>query len=334
MAGFATEITVSRKLEFLHEAWTKREGEFARVGALRVFHGPTEGQRDSELSRLAVEVFKNESGDSFAWVFAWEVDGVLELSESTLNDLKGFYTSVGVKGAVLLKRPEKGAPEDAARIFGEVPEFLDTWEEKEKFRIRFEKTKHPGLFLDHLPLRTWLRASGQVVGKSVLNTFSYTGSLSVAARSGGASRVVTLDLSKPTISWAKENWELNFPGDASGDFIFGDVFEWLPKLAKRGDRFDAVILDPPSFSRSPKRVFSTARDLSDLHASALKLLNPGGLLITSINSAQITRAQFRAEIESAAKGERRKLEEVEALGAPSVSFPGADYLKGWIFRAQ
>lgn len=322
------------KVELLETAWKKRETELPKLGAVRMFHGPSEGGRDSDLSRVAIEVFRGEAGDSYAWVFTWDHENLRALSESTIGGLTRFLLSVHVKGAVILERPEKGAPADGRILFGTLPEFLDISEESDRFRVRFEKTKHPGLFLDHLPLRQWLRKSGAVSGKAVLNTFAYTGSLSVAARRGGASKVLTLDLSRPTIAWAKENWELNFPGDANGDFIFGDVFEWLPKLTKRGDRFDVVILDPPSFSRSPKKVFSTARDLPTLHTAALRLLNRGGLLITSINSAAISHSQYRAEIDLAAVDEGRKLVELLPLGAPQVSFPGADYLKGWIFRAQ
>lgn len=322
------------KLELLAAAWKKRETEFPKLCAVRMFHGPSEGGRDFDLSRVAIEVFRGEAGDSYAWVFIWDQDDRRTVSESTIADLTRFLLSVDVRGAVILERPEKGAPADARVLFGALPDFLDVMEETDRFRIRFEKTKHPGLFLDHLPLRQWLRKSGGVSGKAVLNTFAYTGSLSVAAKRGGASKVLTLDLSRPTVAWAKENWELNFPGGETGDFIFGDVFEWLPKLAKRGDRFDVVILDPPSFSRSPKKVFSTARDLPALHQAALRLLNRGGLLITSINSAAISHAQYRADIELAAADEGRKLVELLPLGAPQISFPGADYLKGWIFRVQ
>ncbi len=322
------------KRELLEVAWKKRASEFSRTGALRVFHGPGDGGRDADLSRIAIEAFRAESETVYVWIYAWEQDGAKALSESTLADLAAFLRSVGVAGAVLLERPEKGTPADAVLLFGTLPSHLDVREETDLFRIRFEATKHPGLFLDHLPLRQWLRTAGKISGKSVLNTFSYTGSLSVAAKRGGAGKVLTLDLSRPTIAWAKENWELNFPDDASGDFIFGDVFEWLPKLAKRGDRFDVVILDPPSFSRSPKKVFSTAKDLPSLHTAAFRLLNPGGLLITSINSAQISHAQYRDEIQLAAVDESRKLVELIPLGAPKESFPGADYLKGWIFRVD
>jgi 23S rRNA (cytosine1962-C5)-methyltransferase len=320
----------------LRRAYARRAATLARSGAVRIFHGPGEGS-PGDFARIAIELFRSEQ--TYAWVFVWEEPGSFALSSETRETLIAFLRSLDVAGAVLLERPERGTPADASLLFGEVPEKSDAEEEGLRFRIRYLGTKHPGLFLDHAPLRAWLRGGGEkdatLAGRRVLNTFAYTGSLSVAARAGGASAVTTLDLSRPTVNWARENWEMNFgEGDASGDFIFGDVFEWLPKLAKRGDRFDVVILDPPSFSRSEKKVFSTAKDLPALHASALRLLNPQGLLITSINSAQISAAKFRAEVEAGASEENRRLREVRALGAPPESFPGAEYLKGWIFRAD
>lgn len=331
--------------ESLEIAWRAREPAFKETHALRIFHGPTEAPDHPDARRIAIEFFRDESGGrSYAWVFAWEQGGKLALPAEIRETLSAFLAEKECTGAVLLERPEKKAPEDATLLFGEVPEFIDVLEGRGaqalRYRIRFLKTKHPGLFLDHAPLRKWLiaelakKASGPREDCRVLNTFAYTGSLSVAAHRGGATRVVTLDLSKPTIAWAKENWTVNFGEDAAGDFIFGDVFEWLPRLEKRGDRFEAVILDPPSFSRSPKKVFSTAKDLPALHAAALRLLEPGGLLITSINSAQITAAQFRADIETAAKKEGRKLKELRPLGSPADSFPGVTSMKGWIFRTD
>lgn len=324
---------VSRMLE---EAWKKRADFLESYGALRIFHGPAEGTGEPELSRIAIEYFRGSNKEAYVWVFSWESSGRLALSPALVVELSAFLQKIGVRGAVLLERPEKGAPEDAKLLFGEVPEFIDIHERDRRYRIRFLKTKHPGLFLDHAPLRDEL-ASGLLSEKSVLNTFAYTGSLSVAARKGGAERVVTLDLSKPTVQWAEENWALNFgdpANDPSADFIYGDVFEWLPRLIKRGEKYDCVILDPPSFSRSPKKVFSTARDLGGLHALAIQLVKPSGILITSINSAKISRAQFREQIQEAEKSEKRHCVELLALGAPKNSFPGADYLKGWIFRVE
>ncbi|MCM2323416.1 MAG: class I SAM-dependent methyltransferase, partial [Oligoflexia bacterium] len=198
-------------------------------------------------------------------------------------------------------------------------------------------TRHPGLFLDHAPLRQWLRRRAR--DWRVLNTFAYTGSLSVAAGAGGARQVTTLDLARPAIQWAEENWRLNGFSDERARFIAGDVFEWLPRLKREGQTFDCVILDPPSFSHGKKGNFSTSKDLPRLHALALELLAPGGTLVTSINSAQVSWARFERDVAEAARERRRELEVLAQIDLPET-FPtrlGAAqdrYLKGWILRSR
>jgi 23S rRNA (cytosine1962-C5)-methyltransferase len=176
-------------------------------------------------------------------------------------------------------------------------------------------------------------------GWKVLNTFAYTGSLSVAAGLGGAEHVTTLDLSKPTVRWAQDNWELNGLAADRGRFISGDVFEWLPRLGREGRLFDAIILDPPSFSRGNKGSFSTSKDLTMLHRLAMELLAERGTLITSINSANVSWAQYEKDVLSAARELGHEYEVLSRIDLPEtfptpLSQPQARYLKGWILRRR
>jgi 23S rRNA G2069 N7-methylase RlmK/C1962 C5-methylase RlmI len=261
-------------METLERAWAWREkrGLFRASECLRVFHGPGEGK--GELSRLAVEKF----GDHY-WITLWE-----KVSPATLGVIREFLVSRKALSAVTLLRPDKGAPGEPEPLLGEPPNFFDVSEGAAKFRIRFRSGStplhHPGLFLDHAPLREWLRL--KCGGLRVLNTFAYTGSLSVAAGLGGASHVTTLDLSKPIVRWAEENWALNELAADRARFIAGDVFERLPRLARQGEKFDLVILDPPSFSRGVKGAFSTAKDLTRLHELAMAVLDEGGYLVSQV----------------------------------------------------
>src|SRR5690606_24981460 len=153
-------------------------------------------------------------------------------------------------------------------LFGEVPAgHFSVSEGGRSFLVQLQGVRHPGLFLDLAPLRDWLQARSQ--GWRVLNAFAYTGSLSVAAGRGGASHVTTIDLSRPTIRWAEENWRENVLPESSARFIAGDVFEWLPRLRREKAEYDCLILDPPSFSRGKKGSFSTAKDLRRLHELAI-----------------------------------------------------------------
>ena len=108
------------------------------------------------------------------------------------------------------------------------------------------------------------RVRAWAAGRRVLNTFAYTCGFGVAATAGGATRVLNLDLSKSVLEWGQANYRANGFEPDPHDFVFGDVFDWLARLAKRGDRFDLVILDPPGFSRTKSRAFSAARDYGEL----------------------------------------------------------------------
>ena len=126
-----------------------------------------------------------------------------------------------------------------------------------------------GLFPDMREGRARVRA--WAAGRRVLNTFAYTCGFGVAAAAGGATRVLNLDLSKSVLAWGQANYRANGFEPDPHDFVFGDVFDWLARLAKRGDRFDLVILDPPGFSRTKSRAFSAARDYGELAGLAARV---------------------------------------------------------------
>ncbi len=253
-----------------------------------------------------------------------------------LDELTSFLQEKNVASAVVLERPRQGLPSLPRTVFGAVPEgrFVSS-EGPLSFWIQLLGARHPGLFLDHQPLRDWLRSHAR--GWRVLNLFAYTGSLSVAAGAGGAASVTTVDLSKATVDWARENWSLNGLDPARGRFFAGDVFDELPRLARRGEAFDCVVLDPPSFSRSKKGTFSTQKDWGRLHDSVWPLLAPGGFLVSSLNSSQIPQARVEAEIVSSARSAGVALQMLRRIDLPE-SFPTLPevpeerYLKGALFR--
>lgn len=312
------------------DAWNLRLrlGAFQDTEALRVFHGPGEGS--GVLSRVALDYFAGHY-----WITFWEDGKSAQQMPSRIADaIKSFLESKNAKSAVLLERPGKGLPETATAFLGSPPdgEFVAK-EGAAKFLIRLKDTRHPGLFLDHLPLRGFLSAHSR--DRRVLNTFAYTGSLSVAAGLGGAAHVTTLDLSNPTIKWAEANWMVNDLPSSRARFIAGDVFEWLPRLKKNDERFDCVIVDPPSFARGKKGSFSTSKDLPRLHELALDILAVGGTLITSINSADVSWSKYESDIAKAAQVKKARLKVLHKIDLPDtfptrIGEPEKRYLKGYI----
>lgn len=177
-----------------------------------------------------------------------------------------------------------------------------------------------GIFLDQRDNRARLRRA-DLRGKTLLNTFAYTGAFSVCAALAGA-KTTTLDLAQPCLTWCKENFELNGMNPAEHYFCKGDVLHWLDRFAKQGRTFDIIVLDPPTFSRDAKgRVWRVERDYDKLVAKAAACLSPHGLLQCSTNCRKLTPAAFRAAVAAGIPGAK-----LTAVPMPA-DFDGEQYLK-------
>lgn len=144
-----------------------------------------------------------------------------------------------------------------------------------------------GLFLDHRPLRGFVRQEAR--GKRVLNLFCYTGSFSVYAAAGAAIEVSSIDLSNTYLAWAERNLGLNgFRGEGV-ELIRADVPSFLRTARREGRSWDLIIADPPTFSNSKAATadFDVNRDWSSLIEDCLAVLAPGGRLFFSTNSRRL-----------------------------------------------
>jgi 23S rRNA (cytosine1962-C5)-methyltransferase len=160
-----------------------------------------------------------------------------------------------------------------------------------KFLISLDAGYSTGLFLDQRENRRRLLTSN-LRGKTVLNTFAYTCAFSVAAARAGAI-VTSLDLSKRYLDWGRDNFRLNGIDPVAHDFIYGDCFDWLARLAKKGRSYDMVLLDPPTFSTVKKgRAFSAEKDYAKLVALAEPLVKAGGTLFCSTNARLLSPQRF------------------------------------------
>ena len=152
-----------------------------------------------------------------------------------------------------------------------------------RFWVNLDKYLDTGLFLDHRNTRK--KVGDTAAGKRFLNLFSYTGSFTVYAATGGAISSETVDLSNTYLDWAKRNFELNGMDLAAHRIVRADVFQYLDEATQQSKQFDLIVLDPPSFSNSKKMldILDIQRDQAKLVDGAMRLLAPQGTLYFSNN---------------------------------------------------
>lgn len=193
-------------------------------------------------------------------------------------------------------------------------------EQGQLFNVNLSEYLDTGLFFDHRPLRDIVRSTCS--GKSVLNLFCYTGSFSVYAAEGKARRVESVDMSKTYLEWAKENMRLNgFEENEKYIFTRQDAIGFINQKNaevpnKEGtNRFDIIILDPPTFSNS-KRTDNTLdinRDWSTLANKCIAILKPKGILYFSTNSRRLT---FDASLLQCPSGSELAVQDISAKTVP------------------
>jgi 23S rRNA (cytosine1962-C5)-methyltransferase len=262
--------TIQNRIEknYKHRAkWAKREG----FEAFRLYH------KDIPEFPFIVDLYKDhvvifekrddeidaDKFDHFNFIIS-AVKNVLNLPEERVI----IKSRVRQKGSTQYTKLE------------DKNEFIVVKEYKAQFLVNLHDYLDTGLFLDHRPLRQIVYKASE--GKKVLNLFSYTGAISVAAALGKAAKVTSVDMSATYQDWAKKNFEQNNIPVNQHNFINDSALEFLEKASQR---FDIIILDPPTFSNSKKMEedFEVEKDQVFLVKHCLRLLSPDGVLYFSNN---------------------------------------------------
>jgi 23S rRNA (cytosine1962-C5)-methyltransferase len=178
------------------------------------------------------------------------------------------------------------------------------------FLIGFGEGLSTGIFLDQRENRRRLLMAN-LAGETLLNCFAYTCAFSVAAAKAGAV-TTSIDLSRRYLEWGKDNFRANDLYPEAHRFLVGDVLEWLKRFQKRGQSWDTVILDPPTFSTTKKgRAFQAERDYEELETLATPLVKKGGMLFCSTNQRTLAPDKFEGSLRKAARQTGRIIASVE-----------------------
>lgn len=212
-------------------------------------------------------------------------------------------------------------------VWGEIRGEVTALENGVPFLIRPGADLSIGLFADARPARQWV---WQAAPTRVLNAFAYTCGFGLSAALGGSMTVKNVDLSRKVLTWGQSNYALSGLNAPDEDFLYGDVFDWLRRLARRGDTFDLVILDPPSFARGKGGIWRAERDYARLAALAAGVTAPGGQILTLLNHAGVSSAYLDRMVRLGLEDAGRQGRAVERLGT-GEDFPEAAHLKAVVW---
>jgi len=188
-----------------------------------------------------------------------------------------------------------------------------------KFAVDLLDTMNPGLFLD---MREARHCFAQLcAGKEMLNLFAYTCSFSVHARKNGALKAVNVDISKKNLSKGRENYLLNEIEIKQGEFFCGSSEEYVDWCVKKGKKFGAIAVDPPSFAKNGKTFFSVEKDLENLAAKAVSILEDSGVILLATNYSEWNSETLLRTAKNAFTKNGRKLKLLQE-GTQGKDFPG------------
>ncbi|PWB62575.1 MAG: 23S rRNA (cytosine(1962)-C(5))-methyltransferase RlmI [Betaproteobacteria bacterium] len=314
--GARLEAAVARRAGLLDE----------EHDACRLVHAESDGLPGLVVDRYAgVAVVQMLSAGAERWRGFWpeaiaRVSGVkvvYERSDAEVRTLEGLAPSTGA-------------------LLGELPREVRIREAGLAYEVDVAHGQKTGFFLDQRDNRAL--AARLAKGCEVLNAFCYTGGFTVAALAGAAKGVVSVDTSEEALALGRRNVEANRLNPERAQWVAADVFQYLRKLRDQGRKFGLVVLDPPKFAPTERHVEKAARAYKDINLWAMKLLAPGGRLLTFSCSGAIGPELFQKIVAGAAADARADLVIEGHLAASadhpaSIHFPEGEYLKGLVLRS-
>jgi len=247
--------------------------------------------------------------------------------------VSGAKRDRGGRGARSRRPAPSGEGEEEGRGEGG-EDFVPFLENGLRFVADLSAGQKTGFYLDQRENRARLRRFAR--SRTVLNLFSYSGGFSVAALAGGATRAVDVDSSAAALELARAHRESNGLAVPAGDFVLADVFEDVRRRVEAGESWDVVVCDPPAFAKKRADVDRAARGYKDVNRLAMRLVAPGGLLLTCSCSGLVSPELFQKIVFSASleSGRTFSIEARQGAGGDhpvSLDCPEGEYLKGlWL----
>lgn len=297
----------------IRDAATLRAPLLAQTETFRLINGPGDG-----LPGLSADVY----GPYVALNYyeATLLSKSVEIRQTLLSlGYLGIHEKRRVKADLRTQDAEQLAPSEA-QAGDSAPKSLVVEENGMKIAVDLRHGLSSGLFVDmrdnRFKARVWAR------GGKVLNLFCYTSSFSVSAALAGA-KTTNIDLSGRALECSRENFALNGLDPAQHRFFKEDAMKFLARSVRRGDSYDFIVLDPPSFATVGKGTFSVKSKYGQAVLDCLRLLGPGGRLLCVTNHTKTTPRALRMTVESAAQAAGRSIRLLRSLPSPLDCPPDA-----------
>lgn len=302
-----------------------------QTNTCRLFHGTAEGVDGLVIERLGAVLIAQLHAGRLA-VDAEQARDLCALAAERVG-ATAVYRKVYPRDRSAPRAALDQQHRDATPWWGQPasPEFA-VYEAGLQFLVRPYDGYATGLFLDHRHARQRVRELA--AGRRVLNVFAYTCGFTVAAALGGAPATVSVDISKKSLEWGQRNLAANGVALDTHRFICDDAFAYYRRATRQGQRFDFIILDPPTFARqrTARGVFSLTDDLARLVAGALTLLDPDGLLHLSVNHRGTSLERLERVVAEAACSVGRTCAVAARPALPDDFCGDPDYAKSVLFR--
>ena len=298
-----------------------RSGLNNNTNAYRLIHGDADGWKRLYVDRLA-DYLLIQSTQSITQ----KQKEAVQLWQRKLNSKAIYFKRLNRQ---IQKSTKKSAT--AKLLYGnKAPQTFEATELMLRYQLSLNEGYSTGLFLDMRDNRQRIlnkliepdfplfeRFSG---APKVLNTFSYTCSLSVCAAKTGAI-TTNIDLSKKYLDWGQKNFQLNNINSNEHNFIYGDTLEWMNRLTKKKELYDLVILDPPTFSRSKiSGIFQAKQHYSLLVKTASNLVRKNGIILACTNASTLTSTNFNYDLRKGIHQGGRKIIQIFHAVQP-IDFP-------------
>ena len=262
---------------------------------------------------LGMERFKQDVVE--ALVHEVSPRGIWERNDVPVRKLEGLEMTTGL-------------------LYGEVPDTVEIAENGIRFLVDVKEGQKTGFFLDQKENRAAIAPF--VKGKRVLDCFTHTGSFALHAGFYGAAEVTGVDISEYACEFAERNAKLNAL-EGTVFFTAANAFDLLAEKSRSGEKYDVIILDPPAFTKSKSTIENAVRGYKEINLRAMKMLTPGGILITCSCSQHMLPAMFRNMVADAASDARVLLRQIEfrTQGRDHPILPAAEeteYLKCGIYQ--